>query len=183
MASTVDVTNEIMSKYGLETYKTKAKNDLDKDAFLNLLVTQMQHQDPLSPTKNEDFLAQMAQFSSLEQMQNLNKGASISQGYTLMNKEVFGTVMDPTTNKVNAVTGMVTGVYMQNGKVFLKVKMDDVEKPVDLPLEKVEAVLAPIDMIELYKSVEAIKKDLEKIQDKVAPDETKPDDNADKTTP
>lgn len=183
MAGTPNVTNDIMAKYGVNTYKTDAKNDLDKDAFLNLLVKQMQYQDPLNPTKNEQFLAQMAQFSSLEQMQNMNKGVSISQAYTLMNKEVFGTVLDPTTNKVNAVAGMVTGVFMQNGKVFLKVKMDDVEKPVDLPLEKVEAVLAPIDMIELYKSVEAIKKDLEKIQDKVAPDETKPDDKADTTTP
>ncbi|QUI25716.1 hypothetical protein HZI73_13440 [Vallitalea pronyensis] len=176
-----------MTKFGVSTYKTDTRNDLDKDAFLNLLVKQMQYQDPLNPTKNEQFLAQMAQFSSLEQMQNMNKGVSISQAYTLMNKEVFGTVLDPNTNKVNPVAGMVTGVFMQNGKVFLKVKMPDVETPVDLQLEKVEAVLAPIDMIELYKSVEEIKKDLEKIQDKVAPDEDDSDDdsndNSGNTTP
>jgi len=47
--------------------------ELSKDAFLQLLVLQMQHQDPLEPVNNEDMLAQLAQFSSLEQMNNLNE--------------------------------------------------------------------------------------------------------------
>lgn len=46
--------------------------DLDKHAFLELLITQMRNQDPLSPTDNGEFLAQMAQFTSLEQVQNIN---------------------------------------------------------------------------------------------------------------
>ncbi|MDR5658265.1 flagellar hook capping FlgD N-terminal domain-containing protein [Serpentinicella sp. ANB-PHB4] len=50
-------------------------NDMDKDAFLKLLVTQLQNQDPLSPMEDREFIAQMAQFSSLEQMQNLNETA------------------------------------------------------------------------------------------------------------
>ena len=45
---------------------------LGQDAFLQLLVTQMKNQDPSSPMDNQAFLAQLAQFSSLEQMQNLN---------------------------------------------------------------------------------------------------------------
>jgi len=48
--------------------------NLDKDAFLQLLVTQLQHQDPLSPVSNEDFLAQLAQFSSVEQLESINSG-------------------------------------------------------------------------------------------------------------
>ena len=46
---------------------------LGKDAFLELLVTQLENQDPLNPTSNEDMIAQLAQFSSLEEMQNLNE--------------------------------------------------------------------------------------------------------------
>ncbi len=49
------------------------KNDLDKNAFLRLLTTQLANQDPLNPIEDREFIAQLAQFGSLEQMQNLNK--------------------------------------------------------------------------------------------------------------
>ena len=48
------------------------KNTLGKDDFLNLLVTQMQNQDPLDPMQGTDFAAQLAQFSSLEQLTDIN---------------------------------------------------------------------------------------------------------------
>ena len=47
-------------------------NELGQDAFLKLLVTQLQNQDPLNPQKNEEFVAQLAQFSSVEQLSNAN---------------------------------------------------------------------------------------------------------------
>ncbi len=48
-------------------------NSLDKEAFLKLLVTQLANQNPLNPVEDKEFIAQLAQFSALEQMQNLNK--------------------------------------------------------------------------------------------------------------
>ena len=48
------------------------KNILDKDDFLKLLITELRYQDALEPMNDRDFIAQMAQMSALEQMQNLN---------------------------------------------------------------------------------------------------------------
>lgn len=58
------------------TITATKKNEMGKDAFLQLLVTQMQYQDPLDPQDNGEYLAQLAQFSSLEQMTNVAEGLS-----------------------------------------------------------------------------------------------------------
>lgn len=58
---------------------------LGKEDFLQLLITQLRYQDPLSPMQNEEFVAELAQFSSLEQMQNVNENLreSIQADYVL----------------------------------------------------------------------------------------------------
>ena len=68
---------------GTSGAKKNDTNGLGKDAFLSLLVTQMQHQDPTEPMDNSAFIAQLAQFSSLEQLQQMNQSlATISQFYS-----------------------------------------------------------------------------------------------------
>ena len=84
------------------------KQDMGKDEFLKILMTQLQNQDPTSPMKDKEFIAQMAQFSSLEQMKNmsnefsrvgkllntgqatnlLGKNVEISQGDSVINGKV-----------------------------------------------------------------------------------------------
>ncbi|MDY6971193.1 MAG: flagellar hook capping FlgD N-terminal domain-containing protein [Thermodesulfobacteriota bacterium] len=54
---------------------------LDKDAFLNLLVTQLQYQNPLEPMESTEFTAQLAQFSSLEELANVNESLQVIQLY------------------------------------------------------------------------------------------------------
>lgn len=60
------------SESGSNSVLGAATNELGKDSFLQLLVLQMQNQDPLEPTDNTEMIAQLAQFSALEQMNNLN---------------------------------------------------------------------------------------------------------------
>lgn len=62
-------------------------NDLDKNAFLRLLTTQLANQDPLNPIEDREFIAQLAQFTSLEQMQNLNKNLETIGGEVLDSME------------------------------------------------------------------------------------------------
>jgi len=69
------------------TNTTKPRNDgLGRDAFLQLLVTQMSHQNPLQPQEDGAFIAQLAQFSSLEQLTNIDgtlKGMADAMGVVL----------------------------------------------------------------------------------------------------
>lgn len=72
------MSNGITSDYYLNTSKytytdKKDNGELGKDAFLQILITQLQNQDPTNPMDDREFIAQMAQFSSLEQMQNMTK--------------------------------------------------------------------------------------------------------------
>ena len=78
--------------------ETKANDDLGKDAFLQLLVTQLQNQDPLNPQDNSSYIAELAQFSSLEQMTNVAKSL-----------ENLGTVVNniDTSVLVGQLSGMI----------------------------------------------------------------------------
>ena len=89
-------------------------SNLDKEAFLLLLVTQFQYQDPLNPMDDKEFISQMAQFSSLEQMMNLNESM---QGITdaVNNQSMFnatsyiGKYVTTTGNVIGKTSSSVTG--------------------------------------------------------------------------
>lgn len=63
-----DYDSLLLSNYKKET---QTGNDLGKDAFMKILIAQLQNQDPLNPMEDREFIAQMASFSSLEQMMNM----------------------------------------------------------------------------------------------------------------
>lgn len=76
-SNTKPVSTKVTDDFYYSNYKKPTKqtgnSDLGKDAFLKLLITQLQHQDPTNPMDDREFISQMAQFSSLEQMQNMTK--------------------------------------------------------------------------------------------------------------
>ncbi|MFV9654414.1 flagellar hook assembly protein FlgD [Pseudomonas sp. NY15366] len=73
--STVSGTNSVLDQYQIKQ-DTKQNKDLGKNEFLNLLVAQLNNQNPLEPQGNGEFIAQLAQFSSLEGIQQLNSSVS-----------------------------------------------------------------------------------------------------------
>lgn len=66
---------------GTAAASSTSKTTMGKDAFLTLLITQLQHQDPLNPADSTEFTAQLAQFSSLEQLNNVNENLSALKLY------------------------------------------------------------------------------------------------------
>ncbi|MDR2938903.1 MAG: hypothetical protein LBV08_01140 [Clostridiales bacterium] len=109
--------------------KLNNNQNLDKDAFLNLLITQMKYQDPLNPTDDKQFIAQMAQFSSLEQMQNIAKVSTQQQGYQLIGKTIMSNVFDETRGVYEEVNGVVDSVIVRKGETILVV--GEKEVPID----------------------------------------------------
>ncbi|EXJ16905.1 flagellar hook assembly protein FlgD [Imhoffiella purpurea] len=96
-----EVTNDYLSSLGLRPYDpTPAKpktgdRELGQEEFLNLMITQMTNQDPMSPMENTDFIAQMAQFSSLTGIQELTTAfetlsQSLLQGQALQAASLVG---------------------------------------------------------------------------------------------
>lgn len=97
-----------------------AGGSLGKDAFLQLLVTQMKYQDPLNPSSDTEYVAQLATFSQLEQMQNLNSTYSNSQALSLVGKTVSILTTDSAGNQ-KYINGAVDFVTITNGTAKLSV--------------------------------------------------------------
>ena len=90
--------------------KNAANGSLGKDQFLKLFVAQLQHQDPMSPMQDSDFMGQMAQFSTLEQISNLANSDAMSNaigliGRTVTYKDKEGVLQTGAVEKVTSVDG------------------------------------------------------------------------------
>lgn len=127
-----------------EERKVTGSNELGKDAFLQILVTQLGNQDPLSPATDTEFIAQMAQFSSLEQMQNMNAAIEKQTAYGYVGSEVGANyVYDTTAESLVAqqVFGYVEGISKIGGKEYLQVVDYETKNVFLVPPDKVTTVL------------------------------------------
>ena len=131
------------------TSSETATQELDQNAFMSLLVTQLENQDPLSPVQNEDFVAQLATFSSLSELEQLNDNilamitlnqsnallSQLTQGSALIGHEVNWT--DPSTGESR--TGTVDSVRIEDGLAILNIAGEDI------PLAAVDQILGAGD--------------------------------------
>lgn len=112
-----------------------AKNGMDKDAFLQLLVAQMQYQDPLEPTSNTEFVAQYAQFSQVEQMQNMAASTELARASSLVGEEVY-VKTTTSSGEPKYLYGKVDYVVFEGNKAYLAINeelysLDDLNTVVD----------------------------------------------------
>lgn len=103
--------------------KAKANNGLDRDAFMKLLVAQMRYQDPSNPMDSTQFMAQSAQFTSIELLQKLQESQTQLLSYqglvlssSLVGKTVSGTTADGAT-----VTGKVDSAQVVAGAGYVTI--------------------------------------------------------------
>ncbi|AZS16111.1 flagellar hook assembly protein FlgD [Paenibacillus lutimineralis] len=149
------VTSKVMwPNYSAENVAKASKldNSLGKDSFLKLLITQMGNQDPLSPMDNKDTIAQLAQFTSVEQLINISDqigkmSQSLGNTSGLIGKVVSWNTSTSTgeydiaTGKPSVVSdkasGIVEAVIVRGGEMYVKVGNQEIE------VSKVERVENP----------------------------------------
>lgn len=119
----IGIDTSAASKAAAATTTKSNNSSLDKEAFLKLLVAQMQYQDPLEPTSNTEYMSQLAQFSTVEELQNLATSFTQGQSMGLVGQYVILNVPDA-TGKINQVSGLVDYVTLMDGKVYLHINDD-----------------------------------------------------------
>jgi flagellar basal-body rod modification protein FlgD len=112
--TTMSATEKLQTQNAVNSYNKSiavngrtASQELGKDDFLKLLLAQLANQDPTSPMENTQFIAQMAQFSSLEQMTNMS--AEFTKLANMMNSSEAVNVIGKTVD-IDVAGQLVSGV-------------------------------------------------------------------------
>lgn len=135
-----DNTNKTNGTNGSNAKSSTSDIGLDKNAFLQMLVAQLKYQNPLNPTDGSQYMAQMAQFATVEQLEHISQAQSAMgpwqqalAGQGMVGKQVVGT-----DSKGLAVTGLVTGMkllssgpmlVLNNGSTLSVASVDAVSEP------------------------------------------------------
>lgn len=122
--------------------QTTGGSSLDKDDFMKILLAQLQNQDPLNPMEDREFIAQMASFSSLEQMMNMTQmfetfignqeNISIVQHSQMIGKQIsYMDQMESEDGEVDEITktGVVTAISFKGGDLSFELDNGEKVKP------------------------------------------------------
>ena len=112
LAATASQSTQATERSGLE---------IDRDAFLKLLLAQMSNQDPLSPMDSEQFLSQLAQLNTLDQMWRMNENlqAFMSQQQLLQASAMIGRTVQALDDQGGYIEGTVIRVSVRSGVVWV----------------------------------------------------------------
>ncbi|WP_040334232.1 flagellar hook capping FlgD N-terminal domain-containing protein [Candidatus Magnetobacterium casense] len=102
-------------------------NELGKDDFLKLFTSQLKYQDPLNPMDSTSFTTQLAQFSSLEQLYNINSNIkTLTQYENSLNNVMAVSMIGKSVTTTDNTTALVSGISFDNGVTYLS--LDNGEK-------------------------------------------------------
>src|SRR5438046_372255 len=146
MATTSNVSPVSGSEYFGQTAAAK-KGELDMSTFLNLLVTQLQNQNPLEPMDDAAFYGQMAQLGQVQGMEKLNASSDLSQAQNLLGKTISAT--RPTSSasgkQGESFTGTVSKIVFKSGQQYLNVQEGNGGE-VQIQLGAIQNVLPSVDV-------------------------------------
>ncbi|WP_372926732.1 flagellar hook assembly protein FlgD [Marinobacter sp.] len=125
--------SDVLSKYKLEQEKgSKGSEELGKNEFMELMIAQLKNQNPLEPQENGEFISQLAQFSSLEEMQGLSQSVDDVAGQfgstqALQASAMVGrTVLAPSSVGILGADGELTGnVEVPNSTGSLRISIEN----------------------------------------------------------
>ena len=143
------------SSTSLSKSRETNSSGMDSDAFLSLLVAEMQNQDPLQPTSNTEWVSQYATFTEVSEIQGIADSMGTVQAQGLVGQHV---IMKVTGNdgETNYVDGKVDYVVYENGKAYLSIKdnlysIDDLDTVADN--EYMEAYEIGLNVASLLKNL------------------------------
>ena len=126
--------------------------ELGRDEFLSLLLVQLQMQDPLNPMDNEEMIAQLAQFSSLEQMENMSTALEQSVELDLLLGQLLNNTMSTTLIGKAVRADTCSFIMSEDGSVSLGYRLSADANTVSVTIENTEGIaVASIDGLENEK--------------------------------
>lgn len=130
------VDGKVVANYTADKKETTGSDSLNKDAFLKILVAEMQYQDPLEPSSNTEWVTQMASFSQIEELQGMSDSIAEQSATNLVGKRVIIAASENTTGETNYVTGTVECIEKHSDGIFLSIdgllySLDDLYAVVD----------------------------------------------------
>ncbi|OAX49585.1 flagellar hook capping FlgD N-terminal domain-containing protein [Paenibacillus sp. AD87] len=133
MANEAISTNNTWPNYSAANKATTsaATKELGKDQFLKILITQLQNQDPMQPMEDKEFIAQMAQFSSVEQLVNISSQLkTLNQSLGTVSGMIGREISWLSSNKEDNGTlrqGIVDSIIVRDGVQYAKVGNDEIK--------------------------------------------------------
>jgi len=118
--STTTGVSALTTSASSSTYSNPGSN-LDESDFLQLMLKQLQCQDPLDPTDTSTMTSQITQYSMLDQIQQMNSSMSSIRAYSMLGTTASYTSTDSDTGSATSGSGAVTGVKVSSGTTYLEI--------------------------------------------------------------